>query len=233
MVENAGGNAALALMTTVVCNLMAVFTVPLMIKWLMSFEGVKIDIVNLLVKLILTVLLPLLVGKGMRYIPKVKPFVKKYSITLKTMSVTLLTAIPWMKVSVSSQQGAFGDVSVGSVFALLGWGLFLHFGFMVMNLLLSLLFRIDTPALKCIVVLASQKSLTVAVTIMALLPFSGVEQGIMALPIVIIHLGVLVLDAVIVTIWHNWEMKRETKKELNGRIYLNEIPDEESVDDKI
>jgi predicted Na+-dependent transporter len=52
----------LALMTTVVCNLMAVFTVPLMIKWLMSFEGVKIDVVQLLLKLILTVLLPLLVS---------------------------------------------------------------------------------------------------------------------------------------------------------------------------
>ncbi|KAK3716092.1 hypothetical protein QZH41_019623 [Actinostola sp. cb2023] len=224
MVEQAGGNSALALLTTVICNLMAVFTTPPMIMWLMSFEGIKIDVVNLLTKLILTVLLPLLVGKAMRYIPKVKPFVKKYNITLKTISVTLLVAIPWMKVSVSSQQGAFANVSAGGIFAILGWGMMLHFAFMIMNLVLSLLLRIDSPATKCVVILASQKSLTVAVTIMALLPFSGIEQGIMALPIVIIHLGVLVTDAVIVTLWHSWDLKRiKTENLTNGEIFLKEI----------
>ncbi|XP_031555753.1 probable sodium/metabolite cotransporter BASS4, chloroplastic isoform X1 [Actinia tenebrosa] len=220
LVGQAGGNAALALMTTVICNLMAVFTVPLMIKWLMSFEGVKIDIVQLLIKLILTVLVPLLVGKGMRYIPKVKPFVKKFSNTLKILSITLLIMVPWLKVSVSSQQGAFNDVTIGGIFAILGWGLFLHLVFMGLILAVSLLLCIEKPAVKCLVILASQKSLTVAVTVVALLPFTGAEQGIMALPMIIIHLGILVLDSVIVTIWHNWEMKRKIIRETSGEVIM-------------
>lgn len=160
----------------------------------------------------------------MRYIPKVKPFVKKYSTPLKLLSITLLVAIPWMKVSVSSQQGAFGKISAASIFAVLGWGLALHFLFMIMNLVFSLICRIDMAALKCVVVLASQKSLSVAITVMALLPFSVVEQGIMALPMVIIHLGILVIDAVIVTIWHNVELRRKKAKEietqLNGEVLI-------------
>lgn len=49
-------------MLTVICNLAAVFTVPPLVSWIIAFENVKLDPVKLLVKLVLTVLLPLLVG---------------------------------------------------------------------------------------------------------------------------------------------------------------------------
>ena len=52
---------ALSVMLTVICNLSAVFTVPPLVAWMVDFENVKLDPVKLLVKLILTVLLPLLV----------------------------------------------------------------------------------------------------------------------------------------------------------------------------
>lgn len=58
----AGGAVALSVMLTVFCNLAAVFTVPPLVSWIIAFENVKLDPVQLLVKLILTVLLPLLVG---------------------------------------------------------------------------------------------------------------------------------------------------------------------------
>jgi predicted Na+-dependent transporter len=128
-----------------------------------------------------------------------------------------------MKVSISSQQGAFGNVSIGGIFAILGWGLFLHFFFMGIILVLSFFLWNDKPALKCLVILASQKSLTVAVTVISLLPFTGSEQGIMTLPMIIIHLGILVIDSLIVTVWHNWEMKREKSKELSGEVIMKPI----------
>ena len=58
----AGGAVALSVMLTVVCNLAAVFTVPPLVSWIIAFENVKLDPVKLLVKLVLTVLLPLLVS---------------------------------------------------------------------------------------------------------------------------------------------------------------------------
>ena len=53
---------ALSVMLTVFCNLAAVFTVPPLLSWIIAFENVKLDPVQLLIKLLLTVLLPLLVG---------------------------------------------------------------------------------------------------------------------------------------------------------------------------
>ena len=58
----AGGAVALSVMLTVFCNLAAVFTVPPLVAWIVAFKNVKLDPVALLIKLILTVLLPLLVS---------------------------------------------------------------------------------------------------------------------------------------------------------------------------
>ncbi|EDO43375.1 predicted protein, partial [Nematostella vectensis] len=400
LVSQAGGNATLALVTTIVCNLMAVFTLPVMMKWLMSFEGVKLDAINLLVKLLLTVLLPLVnlryllewylppqnlryllewylppqnlryllewylppqnlryllvslsgtflhrtlgislsgtflhrtlgislsgtflhrtlgiflewylppqnlryllewylppqnlryllewylppqnlrplgislflewylppqnlryllewylppqnlrpnptlftqgltmhyqfvqVGKGLRYIPKVKSFVKRFTNCLKLLSVALLIMIPWMKVSNSSDQGAFNSLYIPSVFAILTWGVSLHVVFMGFNLVVSLVLKFDPPTCKCIVILASQKSLVVMVTVLSLLPFSSAAQGLMALPAIIIHLGVLVLDAFVVTWWHNRDERR--KKEQNDIVLETLEQKEEPLD---
>ena len=52
----------MSVMLTVVCNLAAVFTVPPLVSWIIAFENVKLDPVKLLIKLVLTVLLPLLVS---------------------------------------------------------------------------------------------------------------------------------------------------------------------------
>jgi len=52
---------ALSVMLTVICNLAAVFTVPPLVAWIIEFKNVRLDAVALLIKLILTVLLPLLV----------------------------------------------------------------------------------------------------------------------------------------------------------------------------
>ncbi|XP_032240882.2 probable sodium/metabolite cotransporter BASS4, chloroplastic [Nematostella vectensis] len=228
LVSQAGGNATLALVTTIVCNLMAVFTLPVTMKWLMSFEGVKLDAINLLVKLLLTVLLPLVVGKGLRYIPKVKSFVKRFTNCLKLLSVALLIMIPWMKVSNSSDQGAFNSLYIPSVFAILTWGVGLHVVFMGFNLVVSLVLKFDPPTCKCIVILASQKSLVVMVTVLSLLPFSSAAQGLMALPAIIIHLGVLVLDAFVVTWWHNRDERR--KKEQNDIVLETLEQKEEPLD---
>ena len=68
----AGGNSTLALLLTVICNMTSVFTAPPMISWLMKFKGVKLDFVQLLIKLVLTVLLPLVVSLTRLILAKLK-----------------------------------------------------------------------------------------------------------------------------------------------------------------
>lgn len=82
----AGGAVALSVMLTVFCNLAAVFTVPPLVAWIIAFEDVKLDAIALLVKLVLTVLLPLLVCRCIKpgIIPtKQTVFVEFLTINLK------------------------------------------------------------------------------------------------------------------------------------------------------
>ena len=141
--------------------------------------------------------------------PHVKPCVKKFSNTLKVISIILLTMIPWLKVSQASQQKAFSTISVGSIFAVLGWGLAMHLLFIIVIYPPCLILKPERPALKSVMIMASQKSLAVAVTIAGYLPFTDAEQGIISLPLIIIHLGILVSDSV----WASWWFAYDAKKD--------------------
>ena len=57
--------------------------------------------------------------------------------------------------------------------------------------------------------MASQKSLAVAVTVSGYLPFTQAEQGLISLPLVIIHLGILVTDSIWASWWFAWDAKKE------------------------
>jgi len=120
--------------------------------------------------------------------------------------------IPWLKVSQASQQNAFSAISVGSIFAVLGWGLAMHLLFIIVIYPPCLILKPDRPALKSVMIMASQKSLAVAVTIAGYLPFTHAEQGIISLPLIIIHLGILVSDSV----WASWWFAYDAKKEKAG-----------------
>lgn len=171
------------------------------------------------------------VGKGLRYIPHVKPCVKKYSNTLKVISIILLTMIPWLKVSQASAQKAFSSISVASIFAVLGWGLAMHLLFIIIILLPCFILKLEKPALKSVVIMASQKSLAVAVTVSGYLPFTQAEQGLLSLPLIMIHLGILVSDSVWASWWFAWDAKREKSAAvdmtLNGDLATGESCDNE------
>ena len=149
------------------------------------------------------------VGKGLRFVPYVKPCVKKFSNTLKVISIILLTIIPWLKVSQASAQNAFSGVSIASIFAILGWGMAMHILFIIVIYPPCLLLKLEKPILKSVMIMASQKSLAVAVTVLGFLPFTQAEQGLISLPLIIIHLGILVSDSVWASCWFARDKKKE------------------------
>ena len=56
------GHAALGILITVVCNIVGIFTIPLYMEWLVfSNINVKFDIAKLMLKLFLTLFIPLAV----------------------------------------------------------------------------------------------------------------------------------------------------------------------------
>ena len=122
-----------------------------------------------------------------------------------------------MKISQSSADGRFQDIFIGSLFAFLGWGLALHFLFAIIIFLLCVILKLDKAALKAVVIMASQKSLTVALTVIAFMPFRKGEQGLISLPMVIIHLGILLLDAFLVAHWHIWDSLKAKSSEIGNQ----------------
>ena len=150
-----------------------------------------------------------------------KPCVKKYSNTLKVISIILLTMIPWLKVSQASAQKAFTGFSVESVFAVIGWGLAMHLLFIIIVIFPCFLLKLEKSALKSVVIMASQKSLAVAVSIAGYLPFTQAEQGLLSLPMILIHLGILVADSVWASWWFARDAKKEKEKAGPGNMALN------------
>ena len=73
---NLKGHAALAILITVVCNIVGIFTIPLYLKWLIySNANVQFDIGKMMLKLFMTLFIPLVVSMLFQFILKNPEFV--------------------------------------------------------------------------------------------------------------------------------------------------------------
>lgn len=202
MVNQLGGNYALAVLLTVVCNVVGIFTVPPLLSWLLASKTeVKLDIVGMLVKMLLTLLLPLLVGKGLQYIKPFFEFCKKIKPVLRIISIFLLICLAFMKISQASAAGSLEKVSALNIVLFICWSWTVHSVYLVLNGLASFILRLSIIETKCIVILASQKSVAIAIAIVIYLPYQFGDQGLMAIPLVLSHLSMILFDACLISIW--------------------------------
>ena len=186
-----------------------------MLAWLADFDGVTLDIGELVLKLVLTVLLPLVVGKCMtQFIPAVGPWVKKRKWPLKVVSIYALVALPWILTSRARDDGKFDQVTAESVFALLAWAIAMHMIFLVMNFSVSYGMSkanlLDWPELKAVVILASQKTLPVSIAVISVLPDSVGDEGLMSIACILAHLSQIVLDSFIIGAWVKEAKEQDT-----------------------
>eukprot|EP00946_MAST-07B_sp_MAST-7B-sp1_P005342 g5342.t1 len=201
----ARGNIALGLMLTVVTNLLAIISMPLVLSLVFyGVEGVtvSIDAGSLLLKLLLYILLPLLLGKGVNHcIKHTNQCTKHFKVRLKLFSSFLLVMVPWM--SVSKEADKFDTMSGGEVIALFGIGIAIHFVFLAMTYLTSRrLFPLAER--KAVVILGSQKTLPVALSVISFLPLALGSHGLMSLPCIISHFCQIVMDGVVAAKWADY-----------------------------
>eukprot|EP00942_MAST-04A_sp_MAST-4A-sp1_P002027 g2027.t1 len=197
----ANGNVALGLLLTVVTNLLGILTMPPML--LLTFlnvgknTSVQIDVGVLLYKLCLYIALPLFLGKLIQsYSEKVRIFVKGHKIGMKLASSFLLVMVPWMKVSTSVEK--MNQVDFGSIVACFGIGAAIHLLYLGINLIGTKFLKLDIPERKAVVILASQKTLPVSVTIIDFLPDAMGSKGVMVLPCILAHFVQILIDGYIV-----------------------------------
>lgn len=196
----AKGSKALALFFSVSTNMLATVTAPLFLSLLLRGEGVSsgsIDIVGILWKLLLTVCLPLIVGKLCRWFDFVRRFSREYSDTIKQLSSLFLVLIPWMKVSQSAAQ--ISSLNGGIIAAVFGVGAAAHLVLLAFCAAVAAPLPLANASRKAIIIMSSQKTVSIAVAFLALLP-EAMSPGVMVIPCVISHFTQIVIDAFVATL---------------------------------
>lgn len=195
------GNVAMALLLTLASNLIGVVTVPFYLGLLLGVSGIKIDPGPLLLKLLLMIMLPLAVGKVIRDLsPRVQAKTKAHKMLLSNTSSLLLCFIPWMALSTSST--SLRELSWQNVLGLLGCGLLIHAIYLVFNYFVAhCVLGTELSSKKALVIMGSQKTLPMAMTVLAFFPPSLGTPGLIALPCIVSHLIQIFVDAFIMAKW--------------------------------
>ncbi|KAK7845637.1 putative sodium/metabolite cotransporter bass4 [Quercus suber] len=195
------GNSALALALTVMSNLLGILTVPFWIsKFFTDDFGVPIPTRELFWSLILTLLIPLILGKVVRNMLKgLATYIDQNQRIFSMLSTILLSLfVPILEVS---------------VFILLNWG--------ALRLVHLTLLGFNTVAIKSVssgfcgsksvfskkenfralLIVCSQKALLIVVAVVEQLGGALGESGLLVLPCVAAHINQVIIDSLLVNFW--------------------------------
>jgi solute carrier family 10 (sodium/bile acid cotransporter), member 7 len=229
LTRDANGNVPISLMLTVVTNLSAVLILPFTIDLVFSsVEGlnVSIDPVPMIVKLLLSILVPLCIGKVLRdSVVEIAEFANTHGVKLKLFSSFCLVMVPWMKVSSSSDE--MSQIDTSGIFEILGLGIALHLVYLIMNFTFVNALGFELDAKKSVVIMCSQKTLPVAVAIIDFLPSKSGDEGylgepgIMVIACILAHFVQIVIDAFVASYWSS--IKDDDNKDNNKDIVVTDI----------
>ncbi|GBF95507.1 BASS family transporter: sodium ion bile [Raphidocelis subcapitata] len=196
------GNGALALLFTVAGNVVGIVTSPLMVKAVLgSLIDAKIDSVDLLIKLGVSILMPLLVGKALREaVAPIRRNIVRFKAPLYLINNLQITMIVWQKVSAARtvlvEQEA-GDVLLAALAAIV-----LHFAFLTFHVVVTWLARFPEAERKAIIMMGSQKNLPTAATIISYFdPDSVGNLGLITIPCIVFYIMQLFIDSFIANTW--------------------------------
>ena len=151
-------------------------------------------------KLIFTMLMPLLVGKLLQRWGKIRLWVSAHGKHLKLASSGFLCIIPWMKVSSSADE--FKTVPASSFVLVLVAGIVVHLIYLCLNYSVAeWLLCLPLNEKKATVIITSQKTLPVAMTVLEFLPPTLGQKGLIAIPIIASHLMQIIIDAFVAAKW--------------------------------
>eukprot|EP01023_Acetabularia_acetabulum_P047811 TRINITY_DN5041_c0_g1_i1.p1 TRINITY_DN5041_c0_g1~~TRINITY_DN5041_c0_g1_i1.p1 ORF type:complete len:380 (-),score=40.07 TRINITY_DN5041_c0_g1_i1:102-1241(-) len=200
LVMQANGNYALALMVTVCSNVLGVVTVPFALKIILEgvAQGVSVDAVALLIKLFLTILMPLVVGKIVRHSSeKILTFGKAHKVELSMINNGSLVMVVWQ--TISQSQESIVNTKFTSILLLILSGIGLHFLYLALNFACVNAARWEVSEQRAVLLIASQKTLPVAITIISYFGAAVGDQGLITLPCIIGHLSQLFIDSYFVS----------------------------------
>lgn len=192
----AGGNSIHALLITILGNIMAIFTIPVTLQWLMSGDNIQTGNMefaqsSLMLKIALLVVIPLAVGVTWR---KAFPTtVKRFTPYAGIFSQISILFIIWMAICNGKNDVVQGGI-VFIAIILLSTGLF-HCMLILVGMYISHLCDIHKGRRESVIIMGGQKTLPLSLIIQSsLFP----DLGLAAVTCVLHHILHLAVDAFLV-----------------------------------
>ncbi len=173
-------------------------------------------------KLAITLLAPLVLGKFVRESSeRIQQFTTTYKVELGLTNNTALLVNVWLNLSAS--RNLLIAQSASDVFGMFFAVIVQHCVFLLFNFLsVTYLLRLDDRARRSCIIMASQKTLPGAVTVIAFLPQAVVGlPALVAIPCILAHVSQLLIDAFIT----NWYSSRPPVMQIDG----NKVDDDDGV----
>ncbi|KAI6669299.1 hypothetical protein NL676_004184 [Syzygium grande] len=211
LTQLAGGNAALALAMTVISNLLGILLVPFSIsKFIADGVGVTVPTKQLFKSLVLTLLIPLILGKILREsFSGLADFVDNNRKLFSKISAVFLSLVPWIQVSRS--RSLLLLVQPAMFLVAIGMGTVLHLILLAFNAFAIQCLSTVTGGGQSVfakkenanaaLLVASQKTLPVMVAVVEQLGGAFGESGLLVLPCVAAHLIQIIMDSFLVNFW--------------------------------
>ncbi len=191
--EVSRGNAVLALFITISLNLLGIFIMPYVLDLGLKTAGpIDIDQTALLLKMLLFVLLPFAVGKLVRNLRDRTRISPNWSYVNSSCVILVVYA------SLSVSKGGFADHSLGEYGVILAAVALLHILLLVVSALAGNLLGLPPADCKALVLVTSQKTLAVALAVLANIAY---DTGNAVIVCLLFHFFQLIADSILAGWW--------------------------------
>lgn len=211
----AGGNNSVALILTVMTNIIGIVTMPYFLQVILSSS--KLDTfspVNVLIKLMFTVLAPSVLGHLLnRCSAKCRAFVARRRVELSMFSTCNLVCIIWQ--TLSSAAATILRQSAGDIFFIIFLSCLLHI--VVLAALFMLTSRrclsLSIKERVAVTIMGAQKSAPVAVTLISYIVSSPAQQGLLSVPALVGQLCQIFIGSALVAVFRRAIKEEEEEQE--------------------
>mmetsp|Transcript_33309 Transcript_33309/g.43942 ORF Transcript_33309/g.43942 Transcript_33309/m.43942 type:complete len:418 (-) Transcript_33309:334-1587(-) len=210
VVNNANGNASLALLLTVISNLFGISTVPFTVFLLLSKASeLKITPGRILIKLFVSILIPFLLGVGIQascYYADIHKqfcsFVDKHKMEIKLFSNLCLAVVLWTNFSNAAID--LRAISLLQILLLATIGITLHLLLLFFHGVVMVILQIHKGSPReflAVLFMASQKSLLFAATVISFFTADQVEKpSMLVIPCIFVYTSQTLIDAMLSSI---------------------------------
>jgi len=199
MTAIARGNVPLSLVICVLTNLLAIFTIPILLNLLLNVSStVDLPVAQMLGDLVVKVLLPLVLGQIVR--PLFKRLLSSFISHLSIFQSCIILMIIFNAVSSSAESIDRAGSSIAGVSIFI---IFLHFFMMAVNYGVAALLKLDRASTVAVTIHASQKTLTVTYLVWA--EYFAAAYPMAFIPAIICQLTQMTVGTVIVDFFRKYE----------------------------